>query len=392
MKNIAILSSCLTRGGAERAAGELSVHMAKYANIYLFLLEKKPITYNYKGKIIQLDFEEYYTRLSEKPFGFLLSKYAYIKIIRDIKFLKKKYKIDSSISFLEMLNIMNILSRGKERVYVSVRNNRSMQNTTKRQKIENWFIKHLYKRTENVISLSDGCTEDLEKNFAIPREKIVTIYNYFDFEGIKRKANEEITDDLKKIMRDKIVLLSMGRYVEQKNFEQLIEVMELLGKKYNDAILIILGRGPLKEKLQRSIIEKKLENRVFLIDYLPNPMPLIKRADIFVMNSLFEGLCNSIVESMVCGTITISADFKFGAREMIADMHEYHTPIEKFKVCHRGILVPVGNLREMKDAIEYAIDNKEDLQSCIGNAQSFFNDSFNNSVDEQWKRLLKVEE
>ncbi|ETJ19806.1 Glycosyl transferase, group 1, partial [human gut metagenome] len=44
-----------------------------------------------------------------------------------VRKIKKKYNIDKSISFTENANIINILSRYKEKVIISVRNQKSKE-------------------------------------------------------------------------------------------------------------------------------------------------------------------------------------------------------------------------------------------------------------------------
>lgn len=392
MKNIAILTSCLTRGGAERAAGQLSVNMSKYANVYLFVLEKKEITYAYEGTIINLGFEECYKRLREKKLGFILSKFAYIKTIKEIRTLKRKYKIDTCVSFLEILNIMNLMSKDKEKTVLSIRNNRSMQNNTKLLKFENWFIKRFYKKADKIVAVSYGIQEDLITNFGIPADKIETVYNYFDIQNMQERARMDIPEQYKELYKNR-VLISMGRYVEQKNFKHLILSLKNILHSYSDVILVILGKGSLKTELEKIIKDNNLEQKVFLIDYLPNPMPLIKNASAFIMNSTFEGICNSIVESMVCGTVTLSADCKFGPREMMTGLESYIVPqIDDCVVVDRGILYPVNNGNALEKSVKMVLDNPEEFAGLRENALNFFDDSFNQSVDEKWRNLLGVNE
>lgn len=390
--NIAILTSCLTRGGAERAAGELSVKLAENANVFLFLLEKKPVTYNYSGQIIQLQFEEYYKKYRKMPLGIILSKFAYLKIIYDVINLKNIYHIDLSISFLETLNIINLLSKRKEKIYLSIRNNRSMQNKTFQNKIENFLIKYFYRYANRVIALSYGVKNDLIKNFKLPEDKIIVIYNYVNINDINKKSKEEIPLNMKKIIDNKKVILSMGRYVEQKNFFGLIDAFSIVSERFQDTVLIILGKGELKEQLIEKINTLGLSEKVFCIDYLENPMPLIKKSDIFVMNSVFEGLCNSIIEAMVCGTLIISTDCKYGPREIIADRVDYEDNIDYFMVCNNGILVPVLNKIEMAKAIIFAIENQNKLEVCRNNALKKFNQLYNKHINQQWLDLVEEQD
>lgn len=99
MKNIAIISTSLHEGDAERLAALLSKKLSKLYHVYLFLLNTKNIVYEYGGTIVNVG--------GAGPF------FEY-----SIKINKEKYKIDVAISFKEMINIANIRTRGSERVII----------------------------------------------------------------------------------------------------------------------------------------------------------------------------------------------------------------------------------------------------------------------------------
>lgn len=103
MKNIAIISTALHEGVAERLAGMLSKELSKLYHVYLFLLNTEKIVYEYGGTIVNIG--------GAGPF------FEY-----SIKINKEKYKIDVAISFEEMLNFANVRTRGSERVIILERN------------------------------------------------------------------------------------------------------------------------------------------------------------------------------------------------------------------------------------------------------------------------------
>lgn len=103
MKNIAIISTSLHEGEAERLAGMFSKELSKLYHVYLFLLNTDNIVYKYGGTIVNIE--------GSGPF------FEY-----SIKINKIKYKIDAAISFTEMINVANIRTRGSEKIIVLERN------------------------------------------------------------------------------------------------------------------------------------------------------------------------------------------------------------------------------------------------------------------------------
>ncbi len=394
MKNIAIITTCLSRGGAERAAGQLSIFMSKKYNVYLFVVEDYDVTYEYSGKKVEFHLNKKYEKLkkSKNPIKRLLAKTVYISTIFEMKKMKKKYNIDYSISFLELNSIINIFSHYKDKIIVSVRNNRSLQCNSFLRKLENWAIKKLYNKTYKVVSLSYGVTDDLIKNFGIIPEKIKTIYNFYDVNLMRKNSNQQIPVELQPIFKNNKVILTMGRLVEQKNLIELIKLSSKVLNEKNDTKLVILGRGPQKDIIKKLIVKLKMEDKIFLFDYYNNPFPMIKNAHIFVINSIFEGFCNSIVEAMTCGAFVISTDCHSGPRELIANKTEYNTEIKKFTIYERGILTPVNNSQEMQEAIEYVLKNNQIREKCIKNATKYVESISNKKLMEEWISLIDGDE
>ncbi len=81
-----------------------------------------------------------------------------------------------------------------------------------------------------------------------------------------------------------------------------------MNTKYPNTKLIILGDGPLKEKLENLIKKLKLKKSVFLLGRISNPYPYLKKADCFVMSSNHEGQPVTLLESLVLDKYIIATD------------------------------------------------------------------------------------
>lgn len=100
----------------------------------------------------------------------------------------------------------------------------------------------------------------------------------------------------------KKIVFTLGRLVEYKGYESLIEAAKELGDGY---VVLIGGTGPLKEKLQRKIAELGLTERVKLLGYLRDEeVPLyFNGCDLFCLSSVMKTEAFGIVqiEAMSCG-------------------------------------------------------------------------------------------
>jgi glycosyltransferase involved in cell wall biosynthesis len=123
--------------------------------------------------------------------------------------------------------------------------------------------------------------------------------------GIDISISESDHIESEKIKKEnnKKILLGVGRLVYYKGFEFAIEAM-----KDVDAILIIIGEGPDKNKLTEKIKELKLEEKVFIIPPQKTLAPFLLSSDIFIFPSTEKSEAFGLVqlEAMAAGKPVIN--------------------------------------------------------------------------------------
>lgn len=142
------------------------------------------------------------------------------------------------------------------------------------------------------------------------------------------------------------LIVSMGRLVDQKGFDTLIEAFSLFSKNYLNYKLYIIGDGINKKELQSLINKLHLENKVYLLGNKSNPFEYLYKAEMFVLSSRYEGMPNALMEAMACGVPCIATDCETGPRELINNYEN-------------GILVDVDDILSISQKMtELASDNK----------------------------------
>lgn len=326
-KNLMFIVPTLIGGGAEKTVANLSKYLIKYYNVFIVVFRDTTEKYSYAGELIPLSHSK------NSP---LVKKIAFtIQAIFRLKQLKVEKNIDYAISFLTQADILNVLSKEENmKTLISIRNTDSILMNSKLIRATTNIS---CKKCDHIIAISNQVKDDLIKNFDVNANKITTIYNpalKIDFNKSKQHKH--------KIDLTGKVCINVARLVEQKGQWHLIRAFSEVVKEYADAKLFILGQGPLKEYLQKLIDDYKLNDNVFLVGFVDNPYYYMKKAQCFIFSSLYEGLGNSLLEAMACGTPIISCDCVSGPRELLAPNTDYTKKItNKVDYAKYGILVPV---------------------------------------------------
>jgi glycosyltransferase involved in cell wall biosynthesis len=103
------------------------------------------------------------------------------------------------------------------------------------------------------------------------------------------------------------VVLCVGRFSGQKNLGVLVTALRRVLDEPK-TIAVLCGEGPLRADLERQLIEGGIRDRVRLPGYVKDIWGWMKRADVFVAPSLFEGQPNAVLEAMACGCPLVVSD------------------------------------------------------------------------------------
>ena len=170
----------------------------------------------------------------------------------------------------------------------------------------------------------------------IPKDRIVKICN-----GVREAT---LCPDRRRALREElgltpgmVVIGSVGRLSAEKGYDILIKAFQILSRSQSDVLLVLIGDGPLMEKLKAGsegvrFLGKKQDARAFLSAF-----------DIYVQPSRAESMPNALLEAMAVGLPVIATDVG-GVPEAVEDRNT-------------GLLVKPGDPNLLVDSMKALISD-----------------------------------
>lgn len=349
----------LSQGGAERVTALLANELVKRKHsVRLIILEPNSNEYLLSEAVNK-------TYISLTEFNKYEGKNKFFRIHQRHKKIREAIKADTPdyIISLSMSStnaaLLNLLVNPFRRFKIITSERNDPVNHPK-SKLERIIRMLIYTFSDKVIFQTSGAKEYFP-NFIQSKSTVIPNPITSDlpsrFEGTREK-----------------VIVNFCRLDSQKNIPLLIDAFSLLLKKHPDYRLVIYGEGPIKNELiqySRKVL-KSYSNQISFLGFMKNIHHEILNAGMYVSSSDYEGISNSMLESLAIGLPTVCTDCPSGgARAMIENQKN-------------GLLVPVNNPNELYKAMRLVIENRELANNLSLNATKIRRKLSPNVIADTW--------
>ena len=215
--------------------------------------------------------------------------------------------------------------------------------------------------------------EILQKEFGF-KNSIEVIYNSVDFEKIKKLS----IVPLENVDFDYILMVARLDF-NSKDFFTVIKSYCLLPlelqKKYK---LVFLGNGPDEQKIVdyiQNFVPESLKKNIILAGFDKNPYRWLKNASLNILSSKTEGFGVSIIEGMSLECPEILTNYKTGSKEVSENGRN-------------AALVPIGDYKAMKDAIEKLLTDENYKNEILKNSSDFVKQFYQSEVEKNLYKSL----
>jgi glycosyltransferase involved in cell wall biosynthesis len=320
---IGLLIDSLIGGGAERVVLNFAQQFAALGHDVHVILVRNEIEHRVEAAGYRIHaLSEHGVLSRNRALNKLLLARALARRVRDIEADGRRF--DFFISNAEDADRLSRLAR-LPNVFVRYRNsmlkyleNKLGSKTGLKRAIRRWRWRRKFRRWydgRHLIAVSEALREELVGTMGLKPRSIVTIYNPFDFERLRRLAAEAAPVPAAPF------IVYAAKFENRKRQDVLVRAfarlsiphrLVLIGGAYTDSDRAWLAQ------LRKLVDELGLSERVLLPGFQHNPYPWIARAALFALSSDSEGLPTVLIESLILGTPVVSTDCPTGPREILS--------------------------------------------------------------------------
>ena len=196
--------------------------------------------------------------------------------------------------------------------------------------------------SDQIIVCSEFMKDEINQVFTSQNKNITVIPNGIEPLIVDKKVSQVFPE-----LTDKKYIFSIGRIVEEKGFETIIEAAAIAKEKKLNFIFVIAGKGPMLTEYQNQVKGRGLESYVSFVGYVTDDQrnALIEGCELAVIPSLYEPFGIVVLETMVLGKPTVVSNTG-GMKGII-------------KHLQTGMLMVPGNPQSLLEQIDFLINQPE---------------------------------
>jgi len=228
--------------------------------------------------------------------------------------------------------------------------------------------------TDVLICVGRGDEELVLKRGVIPSRKVKVIRNGIELE--KFNLSPDLIGDKRNELglKAKFILVSVGRLHPQKDFLTLINAVDLLKEKIIGLKVLIIGDGPLREKLEQEVERLELRDKILFLGKRDDVPGLMGLSDGVILSTNWEGLALVPLEAGASRKVIIASRVG-GVEESILDGET-------------GFLFEKGSHKELAEKIKKLYKSSEQRKKMGERAHKYVLDNFSREkMIEEYKKL-----
>lgn len=165
----------------------------------------------------------------------------------------------------------------------------------------------MWSKYDNIVSISKNVTDAFTQIFPELSDRIILIENIQPESFIRFQAEMISVDH--EMPSTSTNLLSIGRFTYPKNFDNIPDICRRILDKGINVKWYIIGFGPDEALIKTKIKVANVQDNVIILGKKENPYPYIKKCDIYIQPSRYEGKAVTVTEAQMLGKPVIITNY-----------------------------------------------------------------------------------
>jgi len=164
-----------------------------------------------------------------------------------------------------------------------------------------YFCRSVIKSNANVY-MACGIAAGKYMFPSVEGKKIVVFPNAIDLNYFQEmRQNQNFLKEKLNLPNSMKIIVQIGRFELQKNFEFTIKLAEYLLLEDSDIHFVFVGTGPMEKELKELVESKAIEKNITFFGISSEIPKILHSSDLFLMPSRHEGFPVVLVEAQACG-------------------------------------------------------------------------------------------
>jgi len=205
-------------------------------------------------------------------------------------------------------------------------------------------------KLDYICATSEANANSIKRAISSLENKVVGVPNPIGVDSIIQKANQPMHCVFSTEVVNIVTVCRLDN--TYKALDRLILVAQKMKDNGDKFVWRIVGEGDYGETMRKDIKKYDLQDNIIMMGYLENPIPMVNKSDLFVLQSYSEGYPMSVNEALAVDTPVLVTNYPSSAEQVENKVTGY---------------IAENDFDSVYEALHYVINNKQELKNMRDN-------------------------
>lgn len=211
--------------------------------------------------------------------------------------------------------------------------------------------KEMWGMSDYVINVSENCKAAFDKKHPYLDSAHSLMVENILSKTFVIKRSEAFDPSIETNLGESLMLLSVGRFCDAKNFDNVPDICRRLVEDGLDVKWYLIGYGGDEALIRQKITEAGMQERVIILGKKDNPYPYMRACELYVQPSRYEGKAVTVREAQLLGKPVVITSYATSGSQLEDGVDGVIVPMDNAD-CAAGIAALLRNPARMQQLSE----------------------------------------